>query len=47
MAEEDFEGPTPPALTSHGLEQFIRKNPIAATMGALVVGLLFGRLARR
>jgi hypothetical protein len=47
MAEEDLGDPSPPTPAPHGMEKFIRENPIAAIMGALVVGMLFGRLARR
>jgi hypothetical protein len=40
--EEEFEAPPPPP--PQGLEHFVRQYPIAAVIGALVAGLLLGRL---
>jgi hypothetical protein len=40
--EEEFEAPLPPP--PRGFEHFIRQNPAAAVIGALVAGLLLGRL---
>ncbi|HEY2009188.1 MAG TPA: hypothetical protein VGH23_09380 [Rhizomicrobium sp.] len=45
MAEEEFEDePPPPPSPSHGFEHFVRENPTAAMVGAVVVGILLGRL---
>lgn len=45
MAEEEFEDepPAPPPPPPHGFEHFVRHNPTAAVIGALVVGLVLGR----
>ena len=39
--EEEFEAPPPPP---QGFEHFVRQYPIAAVVGAVVAGLLLGRL---
>jgi hypothetical protein len=46
MAEEKFEDPPapPPPPPPHGFEHFVRENPTAAVVGALIAGILLGRL---
>lgn len=46
MADEDDleEAPSPPPPPPHGLEHFVRENPTAAVVGALIAGILLGRM---
>ena len=41
--EEDFEA-VPPPPPPQGFEHFVRQNPAAAVIGALIAGFLLGRL---
>ena len=42
--EEDFEAAAPPPHPPQGFDHFVRQNPAAAVIGALVAGFLLGRL---
>jgi hypothetical protein len=42
--EEDFEATAPPPPPPQGFDHFVRQNPAAAVIGALVAGFLLGRL---
>jgi hypothetical protein len=42
--EEDFEAAAPPPPPPQGFDHFVRQNPAAAVIGALVAGFLLGRL---
>jgi hypothetical protein len=42
--EEDFEAAPPPPPPPQGFDHFVRQNPAAAVIGALVAGFLLGRL---
>ena len=42
--EEEFEDPPPPPPPPHGFEHFVRHNPTAAVVGALVVGVILGKI---
>lgn len=44
MADDDFDEPPPPPPPPGGFEHFVRHNPIGAVVGALVIGVLLGRL---
>jgi hypothetical protein len=45
MADEEFEdSPPPPPRPPHGFEHFVRENPTATVVGALIAGILLGRL---
>ena len=44
VEEEDFEAAPPPPPPPQGFEQFVRQNPAAAVIGALIAGFLLGRL---
>ena len=45
MADEGFEDQPPaPAAPPSGLADFVRENPIGAVIGAVIVGVLLGRL---
>jgi len=47
MVEEDEDvqdQPPPPRDYRHGFEDFVRENPIAAVVGALVAGILLARV---
>jgi len=42
--EEDFEAASPPPPPPQSFDHFVRQNPAAAVIGALVAGFLLGRL---
>jgi hypothetical protein len=42
--EEDFDAAAPPPPPPQGFDHFVRQNPAAAVIGALVAGFLLGRL---
>lgn len=43
MAEEELEDPPPPPPPRR-FEHFVRENPVAAVVGALITGIVLGRL---
>ena len=43
MAEEEFYDPPPPT-PPRGFEQFVRDNPKGTIIGALILGIILGRL---
>jgi hypothetical protein len=46
MVADEFEDdvPPPPPPVEEGLDAFVRRNPTTSVVGALIAGILLGRL---